>query len=87
VICPDKNRDVQSCVGFPNCPEGQKRVGKNKIFPVSQFIYGMSIFSFQWFNFLVQFLFSALQVTVECKCRKGLRVIIYQVTRKVKADF
>ena len=28
-----------------------------------------------------------LPPTVECKCRKGLRVISYQVTQKVKADF
>jgi len=26
-------------------------------------------------------------LTVECKCRKGFRVIYYQVTRRVKADF
>jgi hypothetical protein len=54
----------------------------------------LSIFLFsvlsQWFTFQfigVSVFFLHLAVTVECKCRKGLRVISYQVTRKVKADF
>ncbi len=60
------------CVGFPNCPEGQKWVGKNKIISVSQFTSCISIFLSQWFNLLVQFLFSALQVTCAGMARAAL---------------
>jgi hypothetical protein len=40
------------CVGFPNCPEGQKRVGKNKIFQFSQSFYYLVYFPFQCSQFL-----------------------------------
>jgi glucose uptake protein GlcU len=41
--------------------------------------------TFQFFYVVVCFLH--LAVTVECKCRKGLRVIFSQVTQKVKAGY
>jgi hypothetical protein len=44
----------------------------------------MSEDSIFYMNMLDVFFF-ALLITAECKCRKGLRLISYQVTRKVKA--
>ena len=47
---------------------------------------GISV-SFFFINLARCFCLGGLRTTVECKCRKGLRVISYQVTQKVKADF
>jgi len=54
----------------------------------------LSIFRFsvlsQWFTFqfiVISVFFLHLAVTVDNMASKGLRVISYQVTRKVKADF
>jgi len=71
------------CVGFLF-----KCVGKNKIFPVSQFSNYMFKFSFQYFQFKFYcFSLFALQVTVCIRIVADFGSRIFQFTTNVVADY
>ena len=55
------------CIGFLNCLKGQKQVGKNKIFPVSQF--------------LIIYFYSRFNIFNLQKSRNGLHLFDLQIFR------